>query len=844
MNLPFKKLQGAALVAAMLILPRGAFAERITEADLLNGVLPSTMLTVSATGSSAYGTQSGSAGAVLDASDTRSVQFDLSKESCGIDFYAAGSSYFNTYAVRVARSSQYYTTARAPKKWQIWGKGSGDDAEWELLSTEENQTGWQFADNGGDPSVYAVTNSPGETRYYHFNCNRRKYTWYRFSFLESNGDSNYIAVTRIILYNSATPWTGATAETFAGCEDLVPSDADDSRYTSTTHAANNNTVFTVGRIRTAFSDEDPARVMMKNVADGRANLIYEFGTDDKKVVNGYMVRFASHENSDNSRAPYAWTFSGSDDKENWTTLDTRDEQLLWSKDEKRYYRFENHKAYAYYKIEFTANNGQTQDAYYYEFGNLDYYYLPVEDVYFTDLSAEVVNGELVMSGALADDSLSAAVSYEMTTNGIPFVIDCGTVQPGESFAASFPVAQGTVCGKLVGVSGSHTNTVAAGPFYIPGEGAAILVSPDGDDENDGLTLETPMRHIAAAVEALGADGGTVYVMPGSYAETNEASAVTLAKAVSVIGVTGDPSDVVVTKTATFARIFRLDNASALLRALTICGGDVQNEPKEGYTMAEANTPANSSHGNAVPGGNIWITANGGLVENCIISNGVVRRYGKAGGNVYMEGGRVSRCLLSGGSLWGSHGANNECGTSLEAEGGVVESCLFTGTSIRLVPICVGGSSKLVNCTVTGNSGDICGGVMIKGNNSRVVNTVVFGNTTTNLAAGAAVYCASQVAKEIPTSAAAAFVNCATDGAAVNETCKVVDATAFADYAGGDLAPASKESPLVNAGADYSDNGGVSPLDLRGNARQWPRRADIGAYEFIYTLLKGFGLYIR
>ncbi len=832
------------LAALAFLVPCALRAERINpETDLLAGAVPDTVLSIGG-GSTSGQWSSENIWVFLNASDASSGMFYMNQvddPGCYVDFTVNlnqnfnVSECFNTYAIRVAKSGQYQNVNRAPKKWQVFGKTDEEGADWVLLDTENDQTGWQFADNGGDTSVYGVADSPGETRYYHFENGGIRYKYLRFRFLENNGDGTYLLVARIILYSAATPASGATAETFANCTDLVPpsTSATQSRYTTTTHTASGS--FSAGNVREPFSNNDPARVLMERSVSDTADIIYEFGTDDKKIVNGYMVRFTDHQYTTLSRAPYSWTFYGSDDYEHWTPVDSRTDQVSWGRGEKRYYLFDNHTAYAYYKILFTQNNGATDR---YEFGNLDYYYLPQTGVFFTRLDTAFSDGTLTVSGAVAIDSLAADVSFSIVANGVRFTQDCGTKQPGETFSASFPVSQGTLYGTLTGVSanGAYTNSIVQGPVYIPGATAVRFVSPDGYDSNAGTSLEAPMRRIATAVASLGAEGGTVYVLPGTYSETNDISAVELTAPVSVIGVTGDPADVTVTRTASYARVFKLDNASALVRAVTMQGGSVQNEPKEGYTVTEANTPANSSNGNAVNGGDLWITATGGLVENCIVKNGQVKRYGKAGGNVYMQGGRLSRCAVTGGDLVGTHNSSQgDCGTSLLADGGIVESCLFTGTTDNHVaPVCVGGTAKMINCVVAGNSGTNCGGILVKGNNSRVVNSVVYGNAAT-AEGGNAVYLASQKSGSVPSNGfeSTTFVNCASDGAAINATCILVDATAFADAENGDYSPASKDSPLVNKDAGYAAYGGIASFDLVGNARICGPRADIGAYEFQY-----------
>ena len=825
-----------------------ANAERITAADLINGEMPASSLS-SFSQITWYNQNIGSSTAIFSESDASYGLFNLaaasSEDGCGVDVTLYNSQCVNTYAIRAARSTQWQTVSRAPRKWQVWGKTSAENAEWVLLSTEENQTDWEFSDNGGDASVYGLANSPGETRLYQFRSSNVKYKHLRFRFLENNGDATYLLVTRIIIYPPTTPNTGATAETFAGCTDLVPAStsATASRYTSTTHTSND--AFYLGDVRTVFSDADPARVLMKNVADGKANFIYEFGTDDKKIVNGYMIRFPNAELSNPSRAPFAWTFSGSDDYDTWTTLDTRYDQFGWVKNEKRFFAFRNQTAYAYYKIEVTQNNGETNDDYYYEFGNLDYYFAP-HHIYIDGLEVAVSGGTLTISGTLAADSLPAHVSLSLVTNGVPLTCDCGDLESGAPLLASFPMASGVVFGTLTAVSGSHTNNIAIGPSYFSGEGAARFVSPDGSDSNAG-TLESPMRRIATAVADLGVSGGAVYVLPGNYTETNDLTAVELSAPVSVIGITGNPADVTVTQNAPCkcARIFKLSNESALVRGMTISGGRVVNEPTEGHTAVEANTITDGKYPSwavGVHGGNVHMSA--GLVENCVIADGNAARFSSGGGNVYIEGGRLSRCDIVGGKTNRTYLDNSTRGSGgILALGGIVESCVIRDCDSGAVPVYAAGTSKFVNCTITGNSSGACGGVAVEGNNSRIVNTVIFGNRNIggerNPEAGTCNVYAASVHPTVPTDASAAFVNCASDGdSAINATCRLVDASAFADAANGDYSPASKASPLVDAGADYSANGGVSQLDVVGAARVWTKRVDIGAYEFQYEQTKG------
>ena len=73
------------------------------------------------------------------------------------------------------------------------------------------------------------------------------------------------------------------------------------------------------------------------------------------------------------RAPKDWTFSGSNDGENWTALDTRSNETGWSASgESRMYSFGNDTAYLYYKFDCTALNGATD---YLQLWELEFYYV-------------------------------------------------------------------------------------------------------------------------------------------------------------------------------------------------------------------------------------------------------------------------------------------------------------------------------------------------------------------------------------------------------------------------------------------------------------------------------------
>lgn len=111
----------------------------------------------------------------------------------------------------------------------------------------------------------------------------------------------------------------------------------------------------------AFDGEvsgDTTRWLTKDVAN--AWYIYKF--NEPTVVTAYtIVNGGSGGGNQDTRAPKTWTFSGSNDKETWTELDSRSNETGWSSGQSRFYNCQSAdcQPYTYYKYACTENNGQT-----------------------------------------------------------------------------------------------------------------------------------------------------------------------------------------------------------------------------------------------------------------------------------------------------------------------------------------------------------------------------------------------------------------------------------------------------------------------------------------------------
>jgi hypothetical protein len=85
-------------------------------------------------------------------------------------------------------------------------------------------------------------------------------------------------------------------------------------------------------------------------------LKYQF-TNARKIIAYAISTLAAPEGI--TRSPQAWTLEGSNDDSNWSVLDTH-VGVTWTSGETKTYSIVNNTAYAYYRINVTANNGGSE----------------------------------------------------------------------------------------------------------------------------------------------------------------------------------------------------------------------------------------------------------------------------------------------------------------------------------------------------------------------------------------------------------------------------------------------------------------------------------------------------
>ena len=336
----------------------------------------------------------------------------------------------------------------------------------------------------------------------------------------------------------------------------------------------------------------------------------------------------------------------------------------------------------------------------------------------------------------------------------------------------------------------------------------VYVTTGGSNEYPYATPSTAARTIADALAA--ADNGcSIFVFPGTY---QQASAVVIDKAVSVVSSTTNAEDVTFQNTYTGKSVATVAHEDAELAGVTLTGGS-------------ADSPGSA------------LTLSDGLVRDCIITgNGVggVRDTGGMNGTVCMTGGRLMRCKIvknDGGTAW-----NSDCAAGVNASAGIIESCLIATNKMSywgnaytsVLGVKLKGTAKAVNCTIVDN---VCKnpGVNQDGNgaypmatcasgSAQFVNCVIWGNVTEP----------GDESNYVWHGTAADYVNCYAE-VKVNDTCAAIADPGFTDRANGDYTLRA-DTVLRNRGLDYATAGGISETDLAGGPRVVGKAIDIGCYE--------------
>ncbi len=364
----------------------------------------------------------------------------------------------------------------------------------------------------------------------------------------------------------------------------------------------------------------------------------------------------------------------------------------------------------------------------------------------------------------------------------------------------------------------------------------IYVSPEGNDANAG-TAAAPFLTVARALASLtnvtsacstDVDGVAIHIAAGTYEENGLPA---IGSRVTVEGIASDRTAVKIGKSG--ARIFRLTDEDAVLRNLTVTNGTVTaadisyaggNVRLENGTVTNCVLARGSSTVQDGKGLNLYIR-NGVAVDSLLTSPLVGS--GPLGPGAYIAGGVVSRCIIEKApaktSTWLA------IGSGAYLKGGVIENCLVRDNHAGKGAIYLdAASARAVNCTVVGNTPDSgvgggTGGVYVNNASASVVNCVVYNNGGTALA---------EWANKNP----ATFYSCAFSADAAftgaNSTVKDLTDAAFRDAANGNYRP-KRDGALYNAGDnDRYSSYATSTTDLDGAPRIQGKIIDIGCWEVL------------
>ena len=193
--------------------------------------------------------------------------------------------------------------------------------------------------------------------------------WHEVPFVASDDDDDATAFSSITCGagSSATAWAATVKINVANNdvrvvetppEGLVDLTSPEGEFESTGSAVT----------MAPFNDDTTLSSTSQRVCIQKTSFYITYKFAEPTVVDAYGI-YNLKVNSFAARAPKVWTFSGSDDGESWTQLDVRRFERDWSAGEFRYYSFANARAYSRYRIEFSANNGDS----YTQFAHLEFY---------------------------------------------------------------------------------------------------------------------------------------------------------------------------------------------------------------------------------------------------------------------------------------------------------------------------------------------------------------------------------------------------------------------------------------------------------------------------------------
>lgn len=652
---------------------------------------------------------------------------------------------------------------------------------------------------------------------------------------------------------------------------------------------------------TAFQNDGGSRMLKQANA---LNLMYTFAEATK--VNGYGI-CAGGAYFGSDRGPKEWKIYGSNDyapagktgstsesaadaAATWVELDARSDETGWTDNEYRYYRFANATKYTTYKIDITANNGNT----YTQWKYMEYCY--EADVTLTVAGYPCELGVVMPAFGTQEMPSSATTftSFENYTNEEETVfLNCVgykiyTKNASDAWVESSSGTQTSVtmdpmpevdtklewqyqANYVVSVPESPFGTVTGAGTYAHGATVTMSATPvegyrfvrwAGDVAPEQATTSTIQLTLAGPASVIplflpvGVDSFVVYVAPdGDDANgglTEETPKQTIASAVAYIEQFGDLGGTVSVARGTY----EISEPIVLYQAIAVEGatgvpGDVvvtnkvnaswQSQDHRVFQLKHAAARVSSvtitgGSTNQKEGSGVYLEK-GGTVTNCVIENCHASNYYGYGAGFAAPTGLVTHCIIRS-CTHDNYGVGSGVACYV-GDGARFENSLVTDVWVRFddVSVFVANGGRIVNCTIVNQqlAGEASRGLGL-GWSGVATNCVVAGCVTTN---GTSVTRPISWWVKDAESRVQNIVNCAvdyiaeSDAAYLTNRATLIKASDFKDYANGDYRPKSGGA-LVDKGV--TPEGWMSMTDLAGKPRV-NRYIDIGCYEGMSSGLK-------
>ena len=185
-----------------------------------------------------------------------------------------------------------------------------------------------------------------------------------------------------------------TASDIAGSGTITDTMVDLTEPDSNGNHVSSTTTFAGGTAANLFNNnfardgtDNTKRIL---VAKAKLPLVVDYDFWSPRIVNLYKI-YCGPIDGVQARCPKSWEFYGSNDKENWTLLDSRS-NITWPKAQTtRSYDFENTTAYRYYRFKGLTSS----DSGYYEMVQLEYFLSRNGELHLNVPSGKTVNNSTV-----------------------------------------------------------------------------------------------------------------------------------------------------------------------------------------------------------------------------------------------------------------------------------------------------------------------------------------------------------------------------------------------------------------------------------------------------------------